>query len=58
MRSFTLFAIIGGKKLGQGSLRHSTIKFKTLAAKRFVFGLYHRSPGLEVGDPFPLWTLH
>ena len=20
--------------------------------------VYHRSPGLEVGDPFPLWTLH
>ena len=20
--------------------------------------VYYRDPGLEVGDPFPLWTLH
>jgi hypothetical protein len=20
--------------------------------------VYHRDPGLDIGDPFPLWTLH
>ena len=44
--SFNTLAF-GETKPQMGSLRHGRLDL-----------VYYQNPGLSIGDPFPLWTLH
>ena len=39
--------VFGERKPHSGSLQHGRLDL-----------LYYQNPGLSIGDPFPLWTLH